>query len=531
MTVTPFPQPAGVPVPPARPASASRARDKIRKVEDLAEIAAQAKRAGGSVVLAHGCFDLLHMGHVRHLEAARAQGTLLIVSVTTDRYVNKGPGRPVFPELFRAEMIAALSCVDYVVVSNWPTAEGVLHLIKPSVYVKGSDYRNPADDITGKIAKEREIVEGYGGRIHFTDDITFSSSSLINRHLGVFDPALNGYLSGLHGTDMLERVLTAIESVKGMRVLLVGDAIVDEYQYASPMGKTPKENMIAAKFENREVFAGGVIAAANHVADFCGEVEVLSVLGEADSYEAEIRRSLKDNVKADFLFRPDVPTTRKCRFVDPSHMRKLFEVYHFDDAPLAGRLDRQLGELIERKARDADLVIVTDFGHGMVTPHAIDRLTESAKFLAVNAQSNSANMGYNLVTKYAQADYVCIDAPEARLALHDRFTDLGELIETRLAKAVGAKRLIVTHGKNGCITYDAGAGIQRIPAFTQQVVDTVGAGDAFLAITSPIVAAGAPMEVAGFIGNAVGAMKVGIVGHRRSIEKIPLMKFVTTLLK
>jgi sugar/nucleoside kinase (ribokinase family) len=117
------------------------------------------------------------------------------------------------------------------------------------------------------------------------------------------------------------------------------------------------------------------------------------------------------------------------------------------------------------------------------------------------------------------------------LALHDRFTDLAELIETRLAPAVGCDRLIVTHGKNGCVTYDKAEGINRIPAFTQQVIDTVGAGDAFLAITSPIVAAGVSMEVAGFIGNAVGALKVGIVGHRQSVEKVPLMKFVTTLLK
>jgi rfaE bifunctional protein kinase chain/domain/rfaE bifunctional protein nucleotidyltransferase chain/domain len=531
MTVLPIRQPSENDAAPAVPVAPAKARDKIKTVDELAEIAKVLHRQGRRIALAHGCFDLMHMGHVRHLEAARAEGDALFVTVTTDKHVNKGPGRPVFPEMFRAEMIAALECVEFVAVSNWPTAEGVLHLVRPDIYVKGSDYKNEDEDITGKISKEKEIVEGYGGRIVFTDDITFSSSNLINRHLAVFDPEVNAYLSERRPTDMLARALAAIENVQDKRVLLIGDTIVDEYQYAVPMGKTPKENMIAARFESRELFAGGVIAAANHVADFCAEVEIVSVLGEQESHEGLIRKNLKSNVSCDFLFRPDVPTTRKCRFVDPGHMRKLFEVYHFDETPIEGRVERQLNELIARKARDADVVIITDFGHGMMTGRAIDTASEHAPFLAVNAQSNSANHGYNLITKYKQADYVCIDAPEARLAMHDRFTDLAELIETRLAPAVGCDRLIVTHGKNGCVTYDKAEGISRIPAFTQQVVDTVGAGDAFLAITSPLVAAGTPMEVAGFIGNAVGALKVGIVGHRQSVEKVPLMKFVTTLLK
>ena len=81
------------------------------------------------------------------------------------------------------------------------------------------------------------------------------------------------------------------------------------------------------------------------------------------------------------------------------------------------------------------------------------------------------------------------------------------------------------------MVYSPSTGVRRVPAFTRQVVDTVGAGDAFLAVTSPIVAAGTNMEVAGFIGNAVGALKVGIVGHRQSVEKIPVKKYITTLLK
>ena len=173
------------------------ARDKIVTLEAMAEIVRQAREAGEQVVLCHGVFDLLHMGHVRHLEAARREGTRLCVTLTGDRFVNKGPGRPIFPEGLRAEMLASCQYVDWVAVNHAPTAENVLDTVRPSVYVKGSDYENPEDDITGKIRAEKDAVENHGGRLVFTRDITFSSSTLINRYLDVYDPPLRDFLDKL----------------------------------------------------------------------------------------------------------------------------------------------------------------------------------------------------------------------------------------------------------------------------------------------------------------------------------------------
>ena len=243
----------------------ARARDKVATIDDLAVLATRFKAQGLSVVLAHGVFDLVHMGHLRHLEEARGEGDVLFVTVTPDRFVNKGPDRPVFTEQFRAEMLAGFECVDYVAVNRWPTAEQIIARIRPDVYVKGPDYTNDAEDLTGKISAEREAVAKIGGRIVFTDDITFSSSSLINRHFDRFEPEVHSYLNELRKTDVMGRMLSAIEAIEDKRVLLVGDAIIDEYQYAEPMGKSAKENIIASRFSGREVFAGGVIAAANHV--------------------------------------------------------------------------------------------------------------------------------------------------------------------------------------------------------------------------------------------------------------------------
>jgi rfaE bifunctional protein nucleotidyltransferase chain/domain len=510
---------------------ARTARAKIGTLEELGTITEKARRDGQSVVLAHGTFDLLHLGHVRHLELARREGDVLIVTVTADAFVNKGPGRPAFTEVLRAEMLAALACVDWVAINRAPTAEPAIRAIRPDVYVKGSDYADPGKDVTGKIVDERQAVEAHGGRMVITDDITFSSSELINRHLDVLDPEVREHLDRVRQTVGLDRLLETVESVKDMRVLLIGEAILDEYQYVAMSGQPAKEHIVATRHQSNELFAGGVLAAANHVAGFCREVEVLTVLGADDPHEDFIRRSLKPNVTLTALKRDGAPTPRKLRYVDVSYLRKLFEVQFLDDSPLPPALRATLDRHIAMHAGAFDCVVVADFGHGMIERSTVETIIANARFLAVNAQTNSANRGFNLVTKYPRADYVCIDAPEAQLAVADRFADMAVVAGTLLPARVDSDRIIVTHGRYGCVAWEKDAGTTRIPAITNRVVDTMGAGDAFLAVTGPLAATGAAIADVALIGNVVGALKVGIVGHRSSIDKVGVVKALTALLK
>jgi rfaE bifunctional protein nucleotidyltransferase chain/domain len=506
-------------------------RDKFRTLSEVAVACEQSRAAGQTVVQAHGTFDLLHLGHVRHLEAARKLGDVLVVTVTADRFVNKGPGRPVFNAELRAEMLATLEYVDWVAINDTADAVSAIECIRPTIYVKGQDYQNPQGDITGKITLERQAVEAHGGRIEFTDEVTFSSSELINRHLNVFEPHIREHLDTLRRDGGIDQLCELIESVADYRVLIVGDAIIDEYQYVLPMHKTPKENMIATRYQDRELFAGGVFAAANHVASFCKQVDIVTCLGDSEIHDDLIRQSLRPNVGLKTFTRAGAPTTLKRRFVDPSYMRKLFEVYFMNDEPLMPDVQSELDREIAKRAADYDVVIAADFGHGLIAPSSIEALTSGSRFLAVNTQSNSANLGYNLITKYSRADYICIDAPEARLAVSDRVATVGDIARRLAEDHIDCSKIIVTQGKHGCVTFESGGITHTIPAFAKNVVDTVGAGDAFLAVTAPLVAAGGSLNHIGFIGNVVGALKVEIVGHRRSIDKAALIKGITGLLK
>ena len=171
-----------------------------------------------------------------------------------------------------------------------------------------------------------------------------------------------------------------------------------------------------------------------------------------------------------------------------------------------------------------------DFGHGLISDTTIAVLKDNAPFLAVNAQSNSANFGFNLITRYRDVDFVCIDQPEARLAFQDKVSPVSDLIKTTMVNDLACEKIIITMGKEGCCACGDGHTVDKLPGLTASIVDTVGAGDAFFAITSAFICKGMSVKVAAFLGNVAGAIKVGIVGHRSSVDKVSFAKFLRTLM-
>ncbi len=154
---------------------------KIVELEELGKILQDLRSKVKKIVLCHGCFDLMHPGHIKYFQAASKMGDILIVTVTPDIYVDKGPDRPVFNQYLRADSIAALECVDYVAINKWPTAEETLRLLRPDIYVKGQEFKD-LEDKTGKLQKEYEIIQEIGSQVKFTDEIVFSSTDLLNKH-------------------------------------------------------------------------------------------------------------------------------------------------------------------------------------------------------------------------------------------------------------------------------------------------------------------------------------------------------------
>lgn len=506
------------------------AASKVKELEELAEILAEFRRQGKTIVQCHGVFDLLHPGHIRHFEAAKKEGDALVVTLTRDEHVNKGPGRPVFNQRLRAESVAALHAVDFVAINRWPSAVEAIALLKPNVYVKGDEYAESERDVTGMINHEEAAVRAAGGRIHFTNEITFSSTELLNSHFDVYPDEAQAFLKGFRQRYSAEDVIRRLDDLRKLKVLLIGETIIDEYHYCEAMGKSPKELLVTTKYLREEVFAGGILACANHVAGFCEEVRLVTCLGSKDSHEEFVRSHLKPNVVPQFFHRDDTSTIVKRRYVDHAFLSKMFEVCFLEDSALPPRIEHEMCAYLKSIIGDYDLVLVADYGHGLMGSEMINLLCGGSRFLAVNTQTNSANTGFNLITKYPRADFICIDEPEMRLACHNRVSDLPDLI-AGVASKLDCRRIVVTRGHHGSMAYAVEEGCFEIPVFSSKIVDRVGAGDAYLSVAAPCVAAGLPMELVAFIGNAVGALAVRIVGNRSAVEPVLLYKFITALLK
>lgn len=196
--------------------------------------------------------------------------------------------------------------------------------------------------------------------------------------------------------------------------------------------------------------------------------------------------------------------------VDGTYFRKLFEVHY------------ECEELPQKPIDVADITVITDFGHGFITKEMIPMLVHN-QYVAVNAQTNSSNVGFNLITKYPIADYAVIDEPEARLAAQDRDSPIQDVL-IRLATN-RFQKMIITLGKHGAIGWSKEEGLAFSKAYTDKVIDTMGAGDAFFAVTAPMSKFIGIKDLLK-IGNAAGALKTQIVGHRLSVTKADLIQFI-----
>lgn len=503
---------------------------KVYSLDTIEEYVEIQRKKGLKVVHCHGVFDLIHPGHIRHFKAAKTLGDILIVSITPDKYVNKGPGRPAFSEELRIESLEALECIDCVVLNSEPDSVNLISKIKPDFYVKGDEYKEYEKDVTGKIEQEVNAVERYGGQVHYTSDIVYSSSSLINTFFPRLSSKARKFIQKLKQSYTSDDIIEVIHNFRHLNVLVIGDAIIDEYQYVTPLGQSGKGVHMTSRLGEREVFLGGAFAIANHIAAFTDNVTLLTTSNQNDS--KYLFNKLNKKINRHFIDLDEIPTLIKKRYIfrDGSQLTKLFETYSQQDCKLNDVQTKNICDYLKSSSKEFDLVLVADFGHGLTNETIQKAVSQVDAYLAVNAQINSGNRGYNVVTKYDRADFISVNEPELRLTAHDRVSNVEELME-KIGCEMHVRHFSVTCGVEGVISYEQGSGFCRLPAFASQTLDRVGAGDSYLSLASLALASGSNVELASFIGSIAAAMDVQFVGNKETIQKAPLCKYITALMK
>lgn len=506
--------------------------EKIVTKEQFKDIRRKLREEEKKVVLCHGVFDLVHPGHILHFEEAKKIGDVLVVSITAAEFVRKGPGRPYFNDELRLKFLSEIQCIDYVLLSEGYTVEDIIESVEPDWYVKGKEYEQAKQDVTGKITEEVELVRAHGGDVYYTSGEVFSSTKLINNALEGLPPEVRDFSFAFQEKYSLEDIKKYTERIKDMKILVVGDAIIDEYVFCHVQGLMSKDNGYSTRYIKEEQYLGGSLAVARHLSSFCDNVTISSVVGTEETFHSRFLNELSGNMRVDFVCSEKTKTIVKKRYIMQNVKReevdKLFVINNLK-SPM--EIDPEALTPFKDKLREKidsyDAVILCDFGHGLIDEEVMDILQDKAKYLALNCQTNSSNYGTNLITKYRKADAFALDEKELKLAFSD-YKSSQEKSLSRLSEHLHCPGWL-TQGSVGATLVEDGK-FYPCPAFTLKVKDTIGAGDAFFAVASAYCAAGAPGEIGTFVGNIAGALAANIIGNKEAVEKVNVLKYASTLL-
>ena len=207
------------------------------------------------------------MGHIKYFQEARSLVDYLIVSVTSDKYIRKGPGKPIFDINKRCEVLKSIKYIDEVIISDFETAKEIINIVKPDIYIKGNDYKNFRDDLSKNIILEKKEVEKYGGKIVFTQSELHSSSSIINKSFNYITEEKK-ILKKNKLKNILNNFKKNSNNYSNKKILIIGDPILDVIKFVKPSGKSNKNNILATRLINSETTFGGTILVANFLSQF-----------------------------------------------------------------------------------------------------------------------------------------------------------------------------------------------------------------------------------------------------------------------
>ncbi len=506
-------------------------KKKIINFSEVEKILKPIKRKGKKIVHCHGVFDLLHIGHLKHFKSAKKYGDILVISVTPDKFVQKGFGRPYFNSEQRMESLASIEVVDFVILNNSTNAVDIIKKIKPNYYVKGPDYKNFKEDITGQIKNEELVVKKNGGKTVFTEDPIYSSSSILNQSGSTFNLFQKSFINKIKSEINLNNFNTHINKLQNLKVLVIGEAIIDQYVFCEALGKSGKEPHLVLKDVSEELYLGGVLSIARNISDFCNKITILSMLGQKKEYEKYIKKNMAKNIQSKFLYKSKSPTIIKKRYIESISNNKVLGIYTVNDDLLNKNDETIFKKMILKEIKEHDVVIVSDYGHGLITKKLAKLLCKKSKFLALNAQANASNIGYHSIQKYRDVDCVVMNETELRHELRDKNEKLKILVK-KLTNMIKIKNLIVTRGSNGAILYNSfNKKYITCPAFASKVVDKVGAGDSMLSIMSILIKSKFKNIISLFLGSIAGALSVGEMSNKVPIKKTKLLKYFNHTLK
>jgi len=492
---------------------------KIVKINKLSSILKKLSKKQ-KTILCHGNFDVVHPGHIRHLNYAKSKADILVVSITSDANIKKGNYRPFVPENLRAQSLAAFEMVDYVMIDRNEKPLSSLKILQPDYFAKGFEYNSGS--LPEATKEEAEVVEGYGGEMIFTPgDIVYSSTQLLN----LSQPKIDNFkLINLMKANKIsfQNLKKNLKNLKNSTVHVIGDTIVDTYTNTNLIGGNTKTPTPSLHFLNKTDYIGGAAIVAKHIRSTGAKVCFTTVLGNDGLKNFVIKDLKKAGIKVNVIIDKTRPTTNKNTVVCKEY--KMLKIDSLDNHPISERITKQISKYIKNEKNN--IVIFSDFRHGIFNKTSIPLFIKSINKNSLRVADSQVATRWGNILDFKDFDLITPNEREVRFSLADQDSNLSELTRN-LIKQAKFKNLILKLGEKGLFAVNSSENQNysfTIPSFVKSLNDAVGAGDALLSYASLSLLTSKSLVVAAILGSFAAACSCEINGNETIKPKAVLLK-------
>tara|TARA_B100000787_G_scaffold74898_1_gene55167 strand:- start:767 stop:2281 length:1515 start_codon:yes stop_codon:yes gene_type:complete len=450
---------------------------KMISLASIKKIRNSYKKKNINVILAHGVFDILHVGHILYFEEAKKKNCKLVVSVTDDKFVNKGEGRPIFNINERVKILSSIASIDHIVISHNLSAVKIIKSLKPDYFIKGKDYTDKKIDLSKNLDKEIKAVKDVKGKFITSKSKLYSSSKIIGQNNSEIksDETKEFIKKNINLEILKKKILENFSQTNNKeKVLCIGDPVVDTYNYVETLGKSAKSNILSTKNISQKSYGGGVMLVMNYLSNFIKNIDYLTYANKKN--DKILKKYLNKKINIIKINSQDVDIVNKVRFIDNYSKNKLFQVN--ENEPSKKNLDTKISEKLKKICKKYDKILIFDFGNGFINESLVKTINSIKNKCYINCQSNSSNYGFNLASKYSSAVALSVDELEFRLSTKNKYDKIEEVIKLNKQDISKFKYFVVTQGKKGCHIVKNNKS-NFIPTLIKRPADATGCGDIF----------------------------------------------------
>jgi rfaE bifunctional protein kinase chain/domain/rfaE bifunctional protein nucleotidyltransferase chain/domain len=462
------------------------------------------------IILCHGVFDLVHPGHIRHLTYAKNKGGTLVVSITSDRFINKGQYRPMVNQELRAFNLASLEVVDFVIIDDNPTPVNLIKALKPKLYIKGYEYRNKKNP---KTKEEESLLNKFGGKIIFSpSDVVFSSTKIIKNEI-IQDFQIEKLKFFLKENKITyDEIKNILKSFKGINVNIIGDIIIDQKIICKNNFTQNKTPTLSISEEKKINYIGGAAVVALHLKKAGANVNFFSFVGNdiIGKFAIEQLRKQKINLFVE-TFKDKVTNKKRSYYVDNYNLLKVSNVN------MENLNNNEILQILSKLMKcKCNLNIFSDFRHGIFNQNTIEQFVKALPKKAIKIGDSQVASRWGNILDFQSFDLITPNEKEVRFSLGDQDSNLSALSRKIIEKS-NCKNVIIKIGKYGAMSISIKKNKDytafSIPAFTNNVIDAVGTGDALLAYSSLTYSQTKCVARAMLIGSIAAACEAEIFGN------------------